>query len=104
MAAELIQRSDRNGAFRKRFQLATVKNALHLRQFRCKRHYTIQIGRLADHHLGIGVGYLVAQKLALQGGIDRHANGAKLVDREPCHDGVDVVVQHRQYRFACLHT
>ncbi|MNL74958.1 hypothetical protein D3C87_2006770 [compost metagenome] len=62
-----------------------------------------QVGRFTDHHRGTGIGDLMAQKLALERGVDRHAHGAELIDGQPGGDRIDIVIEHGQHGFTGFH-
>lgn len=53
-----------------------------------------QIAGFAHHQTGPGVLDLVAQELADQGGVQRHADQGDLVGGDPGRDRIDIVVEH----------
>src|SRR5690606_25272060 len=66
--------------------------------------YAFQVRRFANQQLGVGIGYLVAQELPAQGGIDGHTDSAELVNCQPADNSVNIVVQHGDDRVASLNT
>ncbi|MNT45600.1 hypothetical protein D3C72_1821960 [compost metagenome] len=79
-----------------------MQNVVHVMQLFCQRCDALQVGSFADHQRGASVGDLVAQKLALECRVDRHAYCAQLVDGQPGDDRIDIVVEHGQYSFTRL--
>ncbi len=62
-----------------------------------------RIDRVTHDDLGPRVHHLMTQEIALERGVQRHAHSTQLVERDPQHHRVEVVVEQGGDRGACLH-
>ncbi len=81
---------------------AAIEQRPNIRQSVRFGQYTRRVVVFGQYDASPGIGDLVAQKLAFVGGVHRYGYRAKLVDREPRDDGVDIVIEDRRDGVALL--
>ena len=101
--AKFVERGYQCLCDRALLQCAFVQDQLYIGRARRDLDDALDVFRFTNHDTRSRVGNLMAQEFTAQGGIDRNADGAQLVDGEPADDGVNIIVEHAEHGLAGAH-
>ncbi len=104
LATVLGERRQRQRATQLGVRGATGQHLFHVWQPIGNGRDALDVAGFANHQRRPGIGNLVPQELSLERSVDRHTDGAKLVDGKPAQNRVDVVVEHGDHSLTRLHT